>query len=159
MLVHQLPNDGAARRKCVAGLHRFVGLAVRVGELSVNYREIALPTRIAGVGLRQTLGYGEIVGIGFQRGFEIALRHLHIADPVVADREIALPTRIAGVGLRQTVSNGEAVGIGFQRPLKIALRQLHVADLFVADREIALPARIAGVGLREALENDKPVSI
>ena len=94
---------------------------------------------------------GEAVGIGFQRGFEIALRHLHVADLVVADREIALPARIAGVGLRQALANGEAVGIGFQRGFEIALRHLHVADLVVADREIALPARIAGVGLRQAL--------
>ena len=32
-----------------------------------------------------------------QRGFEIALRDLHIADILIADRAIALPARIAGV--------------------------------------------------------------
>jgi hypothetical protein len=61
-------------------------------------REIALPLGIAGVGFGQALGNGEAVGIGFQRGFEIALRDLHAADIVVADREIALPARIAYPG-------------------------------------------------------------
>ena len=56
--------------------------------------------------MRQTLDNREAVGIGFERGFEIALRDLHVADLLVADREITLPARVAGVGLRQALGYG-----------------------------------------------------
>jgi hypothetical protein len=42
-----------------------------------------------------------------QRGGEIALRLLHVADLVVAHRQIALPAGIAGVGFGQPLSDGE----------------------------------------------------
>src|SRR5262249_61768229 len=81
---------------------------------SVSTRDTTLPPSIPGVGFRQTLGNGEAVGIGFERGFRIAPRLLHAADPFVADRQIALPVGIAGVGFGQPPGNGEAVGIGFE---------------------------------------------
>src|ERR1700757_1596075 len=42
-----------------------------------------------GIGFGQTLSNGEAVGIGFERGLEIALRVLHAANLFVTDREIA----------------------------------------------------------------------
>ena len=78
-------------------------------------REIVRPDRVVGAGFRQPLGNDEIGLIGFQRAGKVALRNLHVADPVVAHRQIALPARIAWLGFRQPLSEGEAVGIGFQR--------------------------------------------
>ena len=67
--------------------------------------------------------------IGGQRLGQIALRHLHVADPVVRHRQVALPVRIAGIGLCQAVGDGEIRLIGGQRSGQIALRHLHVADV------------------------------
>jgi hypothetical protein len=54
-----------------------------------GHREIALPLRIARIGLRDALGNGEAVLERFQRAREIALRLLHIANLFVGDRQIA----------------------------------------------------------------------
>ena len=46
---------------------------MNIADLVVADREIALPARIAGIGLRQAPSNGEIVGIGFQRGFQVTV--------------------------------------------------------------------------------------
>ena len=56
---------------------------LHVADLVVRYRQVALPSGVAGVGLRQALPDGETRLIGGQRGGQSALRHLHVADLVV----------------------------------------------------------------------------
>src|ERR1700719_4501291 len=52
--------------------------------------EIALPARVAGVGLRQTVGNRQPVAERFQRPRQIALRHQHVAAPRQSDCDLAL---------------------------------------------------------------------
>jgi hypothetical protein len=63
--------------------------------------QIALPTRIAGVGFREAVYDREAVLIGFQRAGKVVLRLLHVADLVVGHRQIALP-----LGCRGRISRG-----------------------------------------------------
>jgi hypothetical protein len=73
---------------------------LHVANLIVGHREIALPARIAGVGFRVAGDNVSFGLVGLQRGAEIPLLHLNVADPFVADPEIILPFGIAGAGFR-----------------------------------------------------------
>ena len=77
-----------------------------------------------------------------QRRAQIALRHLHIADLLVAHREVALPTGIARVRRRQTLADGMARPEARQRRVQSSLRHLHAAYPFVAHREVALGSKV-----------------
>ena len=92
---------------------------------------MALPGGVARIRGCQRLHNGKALAIGGQRGGEVALRELHVADPLVGHREIAPPAGVAGIGLRQAFGDREAVAVGGQRPGEVALRDLHVADLVV----------------------------
>jgi cytochrome c553 len=61
------------------------------------------PAGVAGVGLRQTVGNGEPVAVGFQR--TACARRSLMASPS-RYRQVALPPGVAGVGLRQTLHDG-----------------------------------------------------
>jgi hypothetical protein len=56
------------------------------------------------VGLHQTLENVARGAEAFQCVGQIAMRHVHVAEPVIRNRQIALPTGVAGVGLRQTIT-------------------------------------------------------
>ena len=86
-----------------------------------------------------------------QRRRQVALRLLHVADPVVRDREVALPAGVAGVRFGQALGYRVQGPVARQRRRQVALRLLHVADLVVRGREVALPAGVAGVRFRQAL--------
>ena len=59
--------------------------------------------------------------IGFQRGGQIALRHLHVADLLVGHRQIALPVGIGRVSRDQILHDLEGVvGCG-ERAFGVAL--------------------------------------
>src|SRR5262249_22793261 len=72
----------------------FVNSAPRLGLYPwwrIAHGQIALRAGMAGVGRGQALSDGEAVAVGLQRLAQIALRHQHVADPVVGPRQIALP--------------------------------------------------------------------
>ena len=66
-----------------------------------------MPFGIVGIGLGQAVADSKAVAIRLQRGGEVALRELRLADLCIARSEIALPAGIAGIGLGQAVGNGE----------------------------------------------------
>ena len=86
-----------------------------------------------------------------QRRRQVALRYLHVADPIVRDREVALPPGIASIGFGQPLTDRERGLVAGQRRRQVALRHLHVADLIVRDREVALPPGIARIGFGQPL--------
>ena len=90
------------------GFQRLREVALRhqhVADLAVGHREIALPARIAGVGLGQALPNGEAVAEGFQRLRRDCPAPTSTSPTLlVGDREIALPAGIAGVGLGQALA-------------------------------------------------------
>ena len=75
---------------------------------------------------------GQAVLVGFQRRGEIALRHEHVADPLVGDERSRCQTALPGVGLGQAVGNGERL-----------------------PRRLLLLGRVAlgGIGLRELVQH------
>jgi hypothetical protein len=60
---------------------------------NVGHPEVVLPADIAEVGLGQPISDGKAVAVGGERARKIALRQLHIADPLVRYRQVqpALP--------------------------------------------------------------------
>ena len=70
------------------------------------------PLRIATIGSGKALADGEAVAVGRERLVELALRHQHVADPVVRDRQIALPPCIATIGSGETLGDGLVVAVG-----------------------------------------------
>ena len=56
-----------------------------------------------------------------QRGGQIALGNLHVADVFVRHRQIALPARVARIGLGQPFSDGKRGAVARQRGGQIAL--------------------------------------
>ena len=51
--------------------------------------------------------------VRLESGSEIALRHLHIANPLIADAKVDLPSGISWIGFGEAVCDGEAVLEGF----------------------------------------------
>ena len=51
-------------------------------DIPIVHQEIVLPTRVARIGFRETVGDREAVVVGLQRAHEVALRPLHVADLV-----------------------------------------------------------------------------
>ena len=86
-----------------------------------------------------------------ERGVELALGHLHVADPFMRDGEVALPSGIVGIGLGQPLGNRERGLEAVERGVEPALGHLHVAQLVVRDGEVALPSGIVGIGLGQPL--------
>jgi hypothetical protein len=123
----QAHHDCLALPQCFERLRAVAGLPVN-GRAKAD-QEIALPARVTGVGFREARNDFMPGLIGLQRRAEIPLRHLNVADPLIAYPDIILPARVAGVGFPEAVENGEAVGIRFQRLGRVALHHMHVADL------------------------------
>ena len=124
-----------------------------------TYREIVLPFRNIGIGLREALCNREPVLISFRCACEIALRLKHAAYLAVRDREVAPPAHIVGVGLREALKDNVAVSILFERGFKVALLLKRFAYLFDRHPEVALPIQIVGVGLRERRDDVVALSI
>jgi hypothetical protein len=95
---------------------------LHAANLIIGDREIALPSCVAGIGVREALSNRETIRVRFERGRKVALRLLHAAKLFIGDREIALPESIAGVGVREALSNRETIRVRFERGGKVALR-------------------------------------
>ena len=94
----------------------------------MRHRQIALPACVARIGLGQPFGDGKRGAVARQRGGQIALGNLHVADLVVRHRQIALPACVARIGLGQPFGDGKRGAVARQRGGQIALGNLHVAD-------------------------------
>ena len=75
-------------------------------------REIAPPSRVARVRLRQAFGDRHRLAERRQGLRQLALGHQDIADPVVGDREIAPPSRVARSRFQRPGGNGGGLVVG-----------------------------------------------
>ena len=104
----------------------------------VQDREIALPKRVLGVGLRQRREDGDALLERSERAFEIALRDLNVANALMGDRQLTLRVAVIGIGFGEPVSDREALLERFESFGKMTLRHLYVADLDVRNRKVGL---------------------
>ena len=133
-MLHEHPRDDLAPlAKFAKRLCHLAVLSENRGNLAVADCQVALPIRVAGVGLGEAVGNRKAVLERFERLGEIALRQERVADFAVVDGEAALPGRISGVRLGEAFSNGEAVAIGFQRVRQISQGAQGIADPAMGD--------------------------
>ena len=89
---------------------------------------MALPPRVAGIGLRQPVDDREAVAIGLERVVEATLRDLHVADLLVRNGEFALIVGIVRIGFGEAIDDRETLAMGLQRAGEVALRDLHITN-------------------------------
>jgi fructose/tagatose bisphosphate aldolase len=116
------------------------------------HREIALPAGIVGVGFGQPLHNGEAVGIGFERGFKIALRHMHgllksmISGGMRKRLDIGRISEIAAaVAIPLTLHGGSGTDDGdFKKAISAGITIVHIStELRLAWRR-GIEAALAG---------------
>ena len=101
----KLRDDVSSLPECAESLLTCALLGVDHSHITKAQCEVALPTGVARVRLGQTLSNPERRLKARQRRWQIALRNLHVADPLVRHRQVALPTDVARVRLGQTLKD------------------------------------------------------
>src|SRR5512135_343888 len=115
-------------------------------DLTRSDGQIALPSDVVGIRLRQTFADRNLVAISLQGAGKIALRGESVTTKIVCHGDVMLPAGIAGIGLGQALSDRQRVLVRFQRLIAMALRREHASNPEVQIRPIALPAGIGVIG-------------
>ena len=118
-------------------------------------RDVALPLRVARIGLGKALRNGEAVALGRERCLELTLIREHVANLAIGDDERTLPLGIAWVVFGKPLLDRKALREGFEGAGEIALRLQNIADHFMRAREAGLPVGIVGVELCEPFGDGK----